>query len=48
MRELHLAACFLVDIDHVSAITGYVFSMLSWLDWIDWIGLDGGCYRGRH
>ena len=38
MRELYLAACFLVDTDHMSAIPGRVFSMLRTM-----VGLDEGC-----
>lgn len=35
MRELRLATCFLMDMDHVCTISGHVFSILSWLYWME-------------
>ena len=44
IHEFHLASCFLVDVDHVGAIPGRVFSMLSWLDWMDVVTMVGAKY----
>ncbi|KAL0546489.1 hypothetical protein IC582_016399 [Cucumis melo] len=41
MRELRLAACFLVDWITCELSLGRMLSMLSWMDWIGWIGLVG-------
>ena len=44
MCEVHLDACFLVDMDHARAISGCVFSMLSWLDGMKFVTVVGVKY----